>query len=133
VRALELVVSLPNQLLGHIPITSISTSYTARLEAAESDSEESNSDAEESDSESKSGRVGGVPGLDELFTEGMWVSAVVTKSHSSDSKAKLGSREGDENVRASRRIELSLEPEKVNEGIVKGDLKTGFVSPNPCF
>lgn len=45
-----------------------------------------------------------------------------------DSKVGLGGREGDENVRASRRVELSLEPEKVNEGIAKGDLKAGFVS-----
>jgi len=63
-----------------------------------------------------------------LFKEGDWVSAIVMASKSSDSKAKLGGREGDENVRASRRIELSLEPEKVNEGVVKGDLKAGFVS-----
>jgi rRNA biogenesis protein RRP5 len=63
-----------------------------------------------------------------LFKEGDWVSAIVMASKSSDSKAKLGGREGDENVRASRRIELSLEPEKVNEGVVKGDLKAGFVN-----
>lgn len=57
------------------------------------------------------------------------MSAVVVASKGTDSKAKLGGREGDENVRASRRVELSLEPERVNEGIAKGDLKAGFVSP----
>jgi rRNA biogenesis protein RRP5 len=55
------------------------------------------------------------------------VSAIVVASKGQDSKIKLGGREGDENVRASRRIELSLEPEKVNEGIAKGDLRAGFV------
>lgn len=134
VRALELVVSLPNQLLAHIPITNISPEYTARLEASgessdEGESEEEESEEESDDEEGGSGKKSsGLPGLATLFKEGDWVPAIVMASKSSDSKAKLGGREGDENVRASRRIELSLEPEKVNEGVAKGDLKAGFVS-----
>lgn len=134
VRALELVVSLPNQLLAHIPITNISTEYTARLEASGDSSDEEEEESEEEDSEGsdaeggKSSKGPGLPGLAALFSEGQWVSAIVVASKSQDSKAKLGGREGDENVRASRRVELSLEPEKVNEGIAKGDLKAGFVS-----
>ncbi|KAK4705134.1 rRNA biogenesis protein RRP5, partial [Phenoliferia sp. Uapishka_3] len=124
IRPLELIVSLPNQLLAHIPITNISTEYTTRLEASGESSDEEESE-EESDEEEE-GKSSGLPGLNKIFKEGQWVSAIVMESKANDSKAKLGGREGDENVRASRRVELSLEPEKVNEGIARGDLRAGF-------
>ncbi|GAA5941768.1 Rrp5p [Sporobolomyces koalae] len=125
VRPLELIVSLPNQLLAHIPITNLSTEFTKRLEAAGEESEsDSDSDEEESeDEDDEPSANSSLPGLPSLFKPGQWVSAVVTASKAADSKQKLGGREGDENVRTSRRVELSLEPEKVNEGVAKGDLK----------
>ena len=128
IRPLELIVSLPNQLLGHIPITNISSEYTARLEEEGDDSseEESDEDSDEEDKEKEPKSVG-LPALNELYAVGQWVSAIVVSSGSTDSKAKIGGRTGDENVRAAQRIELSTEPEKVNEGIAKGDLRAGFV------
>ncbi|GJN89500.1 hypothetical protein Rhopal_002487-T1 [Rhodotorula paludigena] len=134
VRPLEVIVSLPNQLLGHIPITNISTEFTARLEAAgdeSSDEDESEDDEEGSlaDEDGADKASKGLPGLPALFQPGQWVVAIVVASKLGDSKLKLGGREGDEVVRSSRRIELSLEPEKVNEGIAKGDLKRGFILP----
>ncbi|KAM0751109.1 hypothetical protein T439DRAFT_301042 [Meredithblackwellia eburnea MCA 4105] len=129
VRPLELIVSLPNQLLAHIPITNISQEFTQRLEAAGEDSSEDEEDSEEEDGDEDGEDAGSnerLPGLNQLFKEGQWVSAVVTDNKVVDGKQKLGGREGDEAVRASRRVELSLEPEKVNEGIAKGDLKAGF-------
>ncbi|GAA5925984.1 hypothetical protein JCM3775_005168 [Rhodotorula graminis] len=135
VRPLELIVSLPNQLLGHIPITNISAEFTARLEKAgdeSSDEEDEDEDEDESDDEDEGAAdkpTKGLPGLPSLFHPGQWVVAIVVASKVGDSKAKLGGREGDEVVRSSRRVELSLEPEKVNEGIAKGDLKRGFILP----
>ncbi|GAA5904744.1 Rrp5p [Sporobolomyces salmoneus] len=126
VRPLELIVSLPNQLLAHIPITNLSNEFTKRLEAAGEDSEsesEEESDEEESDEDDEPSSKSALPGLPSLFKAGQWVSAVVVASKAADSKQKLGGREGDENVRTSRRVELSIEPEKVNEGVAKGDLK----------
>ncbi|GAA5875823.1 hypothetical protein JCM1840_003525 [Sporobolomyces johnsonii] len=125
VRPLELIVSLPNQLLAHIPITNLSPEFTARLEAAgedSSDDSESESEEEDSDDDEPSSKSH-LPGLPSLFKEGQWVAAAVVASKPADSKLKLGGREGDETVRSSRRVELSLEPEKVNEGVAKGDLK----------
>ncbi|GAA5859805.1 hypothetical protein JCM8547_007035 [Rhodosporidiobolus lusitaniae] len=119
VRPLELIVSLPSQLLAHIPITNISTEFTKRLEAAGDDSDEEDSSEEEND----------LPALHDLFHVGQWVVASVVQTSSADDRKKLGGREGDENVRQSRRVEMSLEPEKVNEGVAKGDLKRGFVLP----
>ncbi|BGP31459.1 rRNA bioproteinsis protein rrp5 [Rhodotorula toruloides] len=129
VRPLEVIVSLPNQLLGHIPITNISSEFTARLEkAGEEDSDEE--EEEESDEEDEVTADKGLPGLSALFHTGQYLIAVVTSTAVSDpTKLKLAGREGDETVRSSRRVELSVEPEKVNEGIAKGDLKRGFVFP----
>ncbi|EGU12983.1 U3 snoRNP-associated protein Rrp5 [Rhodotorula toruloides ATCC 204091] len=129
VRPLEVTVSLPNQLLGHIPITNISSEFTARLEkAGEEDSDEE--EEEESDEEDELAADKGLPGLPALFHTGQYLIAVVTSTAVSDpTKPKLAGREGDETVRSSRRVELSVEPEKVNEGIAKGDLKRGFVLP----
>lgn len=126
-----MIVSLPNQLLAHIPITNLSPGFTKRLEAAgeESESESEDESDEESEDDDEPSSKSSLPGLPSLFKVGQWVSAVVTASKPADSKQKLGGREGDENVRTSRRVELSLEPEKVNEGVAKGDLKQrGFVS-----
>ncbi|BGP24084.1 U3 snoRNP-associated protein Rrp5 [Rhodotorula toruloides] len=129
VRPLEVIVSLPNQLLGHVPITNISSEFTARLEkAGEEDSDED--EEEESDEEDEGAADKGLPGLPALFHTGQFLIAVVTSTAVSDpTKLKLAGREGDETVRSSRRVELSIEPEKVNEGIAKGDLKRGFVLP----
>ncbi|GAA5976182.1 hypothetical protein JCM11641_001071 [Rhodosporidiobolus odoratus] len=118
IRPLELILSLPSQLFAHVPITNVSTEFTSRLEAAGASSD-SDEDSDEDD----------LPALNELFEEGQWVLAVVVNAKDSDSKVKLGGREGDEMVRQSRRVEMSLEVEKVNEGVAKGDLKRGFVLP----
>lgn len=128
IRPLELIVSLPNQLLGHIPITNISAEYTARLEASAETSSEDEVEDEDEAASAASKTVEELPSLFQLFSLGQWLSCVVVESKSRDSKSRLGGREGDENVRASRRIELSTEPERVNEGIARGDLRTGFVS-----
>lgn len=124
-----MIVSLPNQLLAHIPITNLSPEFTKRLEAAGEESESESDESEEEDEDDEPSAKSSLPGLPSLFKAGQWVSAVVTASKAADSKQKLGGREGDESVRTSRRVELSLEPEKVNEGVAKGDLKQrGYVS-----
>lgn len=122
IRPLEVIVSLPNQLLGHIPITNITAEYTARLEALHQD--ESDSEYEGTSSETGDERI---PGLEDLFIVGQWLNCIVVESKALTGNSIVGGREGDENVRASRKIELSTEPEKLNEGIAKADLTTGFV------
>ncbi|KAK4057764.1 rRNA biogenesis protein rrp5 [Microbotryomycetes sp. JL221] len=121
VRSLELIVSLPGQLLGHVPVTNISTEFTKRLEQ---DDDEDHDSMPDEDGSSSTSDVD-VPALQELFRPGMWLPAVVTGNASSNGRIGLGGFDGDENVRASRRIELSIEPEKVNEGMAHGDLKPG--------
>lgn len=119
-----LIVSLPNQLLGHIPITHVSSQLTSLLEAAE---EGVTSDQE--DSEDGEAKEGAPPDLAELFRPGQYVRGVVSAvkpTGTTEGRALRYSR--DEAEKASRRIELSLIPEQVNVGLVKADLRKGLVS-----
>lgn len=126
IQPLALVVSLPNQLLGHVPITQISSQLTNILEAIEEDVERESGQDDEKVLESR------IPELTEIFRPGQYVRAVVTAVHApgSTSMAVIG-RARDETVKASRRVELSLVPEKVNNGVQKPDLRAGFVRVCP--
>ena len=119
VLPLALVLSLPNQLLGHVPITRISKELTARLESMG----QNDSDADDSDEDSG---APGVPDLSDIFRPGQYVTAIVSVVHASgttvDSMLKRGGID-----RSSQRVELSLVPEEVNEPVVKRDLGTGMV------
>jgi rRNA biogenesis protein RRP5 len=122
IQPLALIVSLPNQLLGHVPLTQISTHLTHILESIDEDDELSDS---RSDDEQKHKRV---PELSEIFHPGQYVRAVVTAVHSAGSIDAIGiGRTRDETAKASRRVELSLSPNEVNDGVQKGDLRPGFV------
>jgi rRNA biogenesis protein RRP5 len=123
IQPLALVISLPNQLLGHVPITHISSQLTNLLEAME--------DGEGSDQDDESGmesRIPELPELTEIFRPGQYVRAMVTAVHAPGSTNVDGiGRARDETAKASRRVELSLVPEKVNNGVQKCDLQPGFV------
>ncbi|SCZ99428.1 BZ3500_MvSof-1268-A1-R1_Chr7-2g09528 [Microbotryum saponariae] len=141
VRPLELIVSLPNQLLAHVPITNISDEYTALLESAEDmlsgegEDEQDDDDDDDVDASSDPGDgatrpehsgICNLPTLAHWFRVGIFVSAIVITSKRPDGRGKATRRESDDLVRAARTIELSLVPGKVNEGVSKADLKTGF-------
>lgn len=126
VEPLALIVSLPNQLLAHIPITNISTQLTNLLETMGDDENMIENDSDLDEDHKEESRV---PELLELFRPGQYVRAIVTAVHAQGSTDSLGlSKARDSALKASRRVELSLVPEKVNEGLVKSDLKSGLVS-----
>lgn len=120
IQPLALVISLPNQLFGHVPITQISSQYTAALEKLDQSDEESEAGEEEEESQ--------VPSLADIFAVGQYVRAVVTAVNVAGTTSEHSglSRSRDDTVRASRRVELSLTPEKLNEGVQEADLKQGF-------
>ncbi|KAI0756786.1 U3 snoRNP-associated protein Rrp5 [Daedaleopsis nitida] len=121
VEPLALIVSLPNQLFGHVPITNISTQLTQVLETVEDVEMDSSNEEDEETSPSR------VPDLSEIFQPGQYVRGIVTAVHAPGATDSSGlGRARDEVQKASRRIELSLVPEKVNEGVAKSDLRTGF-------
>jgi rRNA biogenesis protein RRP5 len=119
IRPLELIVSLPGQLLGHIPITNISKAFTSTLESNDSDE----SDDEDDDS--------GIPNLEDIFSVGQTlVASVVGTKTASETKVSLGNggkRSNDEDWKGSRRVELTLYPDVVNAQVRKEDLVAGFV------
>lgn len=126
VEPLALIVSLPNQLLAHVPVTHITTQLTQLLESMDEDA--SMVSEEDDDEEAGSGSKSRIPELAEIFRPGQYVRAVVSAVHAAGSTDSLGlGRPRDDTQKASRRVELSLVPEKVNEGLVKADLKPGFV------
>ena len=128
IEPLALIVSLPNQLLAHIPITNISLQLTTILESMDEDASMESSD-EGDDDETEPSQKSRIPELFEIFRPGQYVRTVVTAVHAAGSSDTLGlGRTRDETQKNSRRVELSLTPEKVNEGVVKADLKAGFVS-----
>lgn len=123
IEPLALIVSLPNQLFGHVPITNISSQLTSLLENMDEDEQEASSDNEEANSNSR------IPELQDIFRTGQYVRAVVTAVHAPGSTDVSGvGKSRDDVARASRRVELSLLPERVNSGVQKSDLTAGFVS-----
>ncbi len=123
VEPLALIVSLPNQLMAHVPITNISSQLTHLLESMDDDEPMESPDDDETERHNR------VPELFEIFHPGQYVRAVVSAVHAQGSTNIPGlPRERGEAQKASRRIELSLVPEKVNEGVVKSDVKPGVVS-----
>ena len=125
---LHLILSLPNQLLAHVPITEISNSLTHLLTKDEKDSDVSmddDHDGAESDSDDDSTDV---PELHQLFHPGQYVLTSLTQSFASESsnRAFLTLYPPSEVTRLASRLEMSLIPEKVNKDVSKLDVAKGF-------
>lgn len=133
---LELIVSLPNQLMGHVPITNISKTFTKRLEddldEEEEEEEEENSDEEdEDDDEASATKSSKIPALNEMFAVGQYLRAHVVKvlpAKSAATSLSSHAKRCNEDYKASRRCELSLEPDLLNAAVNKADLKSGELS-----
>jgi rRNA biogenesis protein RRP5 len=135
---LELIVSLPDQLMANIPITNISKAFRKRLEeeADASSDDESEEEEEEDDDdasnkeESSSEKIGKLPNLSDMFYVGQYLRASVSRvlpPRATSTFASSSKQRGNELWKSSRRAELSLEPEVVNEGVSLNDLKNGQI------
>jgi rRNA biogenesis protein RRP5 len=123
---LALIISLPNQLFAHVPITNISTQFTELLERMESQEIETNLEGDDEEEEDKQSKPQ-VPELSDIFKVGQYVRAVVSAVHAPGASDTSGvGRSRDDTSRASKRVELCLIPERVNSGVQKSDLKAGF-------
>lgn len=126
IQPLALLVSLPCQLVGHIPITNISSQLTHQLEKLDEEEDVVMAEDEEDEDVEPNRPLE----LFEIFKVGQYVRTVVTavRFAGASAEAIVGSRRRlDETERASQRIELSLVPEQVNSGVSKDDLVPGFV------
>ena len=123
---LALIISLPNQLFAHVPITNISVQFTQFLESMESQDFETNLEEEGEEEGDRQPKLR-VPELYDIFKVGQYVRAVVSAVHPPGASDASGvGRSRDEASRASKRVELCLIPERVNFGVQKSDLKSGF-------
>ncbi|KAI8058951.1 uncharacterized protein B0P05DRAFT_559162 [Gilbertella persicaria] len=99
INELDLLVSLPHQLVGVVAINEISDPLTALAEKVANQDDDEDEEMEES----------GLPQLNQLFHVGQWVRCRIINLQSDDKKT----------------IELSLKPSVVNEDIVKDDITPG--------
>ena len=104
INDLELAVALPNNLLGHVSITSVSPGLTKRVEAAAA--------ADDSDADEEEPAEDDVD-LKTLFEVGQYVRAYVVSTVEDSSALPSKSK---------RRIELSLRPEDTNSTITEQEL-----------
>ncbi|KIO28214.1 hypothetical protein M407DRAFT_72065 [Tulasnella calospora MUT 4182] len=122
VKPLALVVSLPGQLSGHVPITNISPTYSALLDKeAASSSEDGKMDQDEPSIFAAE--------LSEMYSVGNFVRVVVTHVRMEGEKARpqLGEKPSNDEEWQCGKIELSLAPQKVNEGLTQEDLVSGVM------
>ena len=119
---LHLILSLPNNLLAHVPITEISIKLTSLLEVEEEDlpSEDDENDGGSSSSASP-------PDLAQLFRPGQYFPAKVVQSFPTASQSFISQYPVSETTRLAARTEMTLVPEKINSEISKEDLKPGYL------
>ena len=117
----DLALSLPNNLIGFVPLTSISESLNKKVEALIWDS----NDDEDEDGEGKIETAKSESSEDDvdlmsMFQIGQYLRAyVVSSSEPANSKSSPGSK----NIK--RRIELSLDPAIANNSLTATELVIG--------
>ncbi|EGO30779.1 hypothetical protein SERLADRAFT_444441 [Serpula lacrymans var. lacrymans S7.9] len=124
IHPLALIVSLPNRIVAHVPVTQVTSQLTERLESTPANTVQP---GEYSHIENGWNSSFHIPELAHLFYPGQYVRAIVIATHAAGSADVCGlGKVRNDAIRASRRIELSLIPERVNAGVQKSDLTTGF-------
>ncbi|QPG74827.1 hypothetical protein FOA43_002163 [Brettanomyces nanus] len=100
INKMEIVLSLSDNLEGYIPITNLSDEVSKTLSVVDDEDDDDDESSSDDDEESS------IPSLSSLFTIGQYLRAIVTENTSDTGK---------------KRLELSIEPSKVNEGMEKDD------------
>lgn len=106
----DISIAIGDNLVGFVPITSISEEITSLIEKFQQESDdESEQEDEESDiTTTATLKSKSLPELDSLFTIGQWLKAAVVENSNPSKK----------------RIQLSIEPEIVNKSLEQDDLIT---------
>jgi rRNA biogenesis protein RRP5 len=131
---LYLTVALPNNLTGRVAITEISSEITRRAEAAaledDDEDEDMNYDNEDTtqhmDIDSGATPSRGLPDLQSMFHVGQWVRCVVVGLESGDDSNDDHHSSTNTAKKSRKRIDLSLQVDQVNSGLVSLDLIPGF-------
>lgn len=107
INKMELVLALPDNLVGFIPITNISSQLITLLEKYDDQNESSDDDSDDENDKSiaKSTSIE-FPDLSQRFTIGQYLRAKVIAN---------------QNEKQKKRFELSIEPEQVNSSMDQND------------
>ena len=98
----DITIALPNNLTGYVPLTRISSTLTTIIDTIMQDDSDRDDDTLD------------LPDLEELFTLGQWVRAVVVENTVTNITGSSESKK--------KHIELSLEPELVNSSLANDDI-----------
>ncbi|OMJ14307.1 rRNA biogenesis protein rrp5 [Smittium culicis] len=116
---LGLKISLPDNLVGYVPITQISKELTTLVEdIAQHESADDEDSFQHDDS---------ALDLSSRFYLGQFVKCSITSVSEALKKASKISNSSQDLSKSDKSIELSLEPEIVNKGLLVGDISTGMV------
>lgn len=105
INAHDITLSLPNNLVGYVPLTSVSKGLEDKIEKMLNDEAEDENAEDSSDDESFD--------LKEHFYLGQYLRAFVVST---------GSNPDDPKSKGKKRIELSVDPRQTNTGFSKSDL-----------
>ncbi|CDK24481.1 unnamed protein product [Kuraishia capsulata CBS 1993] len=116
INKMDLVISIADNLVGFVPITSISQEITEQLEALQESVESSDEDSEEEeDNEEEEPDKKNFPNLSEIFQLGQWLRATVITNETKTKK------------KSKKRLELSIEPSIVNSNVAEDDITQGAI------
>ncbi|KAH6642042.1 rRNA biogenesis protein-like protein RRP5 [Boeremia exigua] len=101
----DIVLALPNNLVGYVPLTAVSDKLNERLENLLKEEEEEKGEDEEEFEDVD---------LKDMFFVGQYLRAVVTSTT-------------DDTARARKRLELSIDPKLVNKGVPKRKIPTNLM------
>jgi rRNA biogenesis protein RRP5 len=96
----DIVLALPNNLVGYVPLTAVSDKLNERLEKLLKEEEDGTNAADDEEESFEDVH------LEDMFTVGQYLRACVTATT-------------DDSARARKRLELSIEPKLVNKGLSK--------------
>ena len=123
INSTDITVSLPNNMIGYVPITSISEQLTRRIESL-LEGDESANEANEEGKDDKGGQD--LTNLDNYFRVGQYIRACVM-STGEDTPWKSGKNGTSSavHIKHKKRIELSLQPSLANAGVTAKELVAG--------
>ncbi|KAL8715383.1 MAG: hypothetical protein Q9220_000716 [cf. Caloplaca sp. 1 TL-2023] len=102
----DIALSLPNNLTGYVPITSISSQLTAKIEKQMKVDEEEDGEPEDDDLD-----------LSSYFHIGQYLRASVVSTET----------EGINGAKSKRHIELSINPRQANDGLTKSNFPVNII------
>ena len=106
INAHDIALSLPNNLTGYVPLTSVSKGLEDRIEKLLNDEEDDDDENDESSTEESFD-------LKDHFYLGQYLRAYVVST---------GTEAGESSGRSKKRLELSIDPRQANTGLSKSDL-----------